>query len=291
MSFEFFQPWMGVVIGAAIGVAGLAIGRWREAVARRSFERADAMRTGFVNTVSHELRTPLTSIGGFAATLRTDWERLGPDEVDEFLGIICREVDHLSTLVEDILVVPRLESDSLDLEPEVMDLSDMVDDLVASVFAPGHEKDLLVSVPNGVKVYADPKRVGQIVRNLLSNAAKHGGRQVAVEGQYLGTHYQLVVSDDGAGIPRESRRAIFEEFEKGLGGDTRSGGIGLGLPIAQRLAKQMGGDLWFEPRFPAGSRFFVTFPLSAGAFTTHGMVPHGTRQPEFELQRPMRGIA
>lgn len=285
------EPWMGIVVGAVLALGGLAWGRWREEAARRSFERADAMRTGFVNTVSHELRTPLTSIGGFATTLRSEWESLSREDVDEFLDIICREVDHLSTLVEDILVVPRLESHSLDLEPVVMDLSDMVDDLVASVFAPGHEKDLHVSIPTGVKVYADPKRVGQIVRNLLSNAAKHGGRQIAIEGQYLGTHYQLVVSDDGAGIPRESRSAIFEEFEKGLGGDTRSGGIGLGLPIAQRLATQMGGNLWFEPRFPAGSRFFVTFPLSAGAFANHATVPPGTRQPEMELQRPMRGIA
>jgi signal transduction histidine kinase len=249
------------------------------------------MRMGFVNTVSHELRTPLTSIGGFASTLRRDWSELSDQDIDEFLDIICREVDHLSTLVEDILVVPSLESESLDLEPEVMDLSEMVDELVAAVFAPGHGKDLVITIPAGIKVYSDAKRVGQIVRNLLANAAKHGGRQIAIEGQYVGTHYELVVSDDGAGIPRESRRAIFEEFEKGLGGDTRSGGIGLGLPIAQRLSRQMGGDLWFEPRFPAGSRFFVTFPLSAGVFDGGVSLPPGSRQPEFELQRPMRGIA
>lgn len=259
--------WLGLVIGCAVGLAGITLGVARVAAARRSFERADRMRTEFVNTVSHELRTPLTSISGFVSTLQDGWRDLPGDDVDEFLDIVRRESDHLATLVEDILVVPRLESGRLDLEPDVMDLSALVDELLASVFAPTADKDLHVTIPNGVKVYADPKRVGQIVRNLLANANNHGGRQVAVEGQYLGTHYQLVVSDNGTGIPREQRAAIFEEFEKGLGGDGRSGGIGLGLPIAQRLARQMGGDLWFEPRFPAGSRFFVTFPLSAGAST------------------------
>lgn len=259
--------WTALVVGATIGVAGVVWGIARVGAARRSFERADRMRTDFLNTVSHELRTPLTSISGFVTTLQDGWRDLPPSDVDEFLEIVHRESDHLGTLVEDILVIPRLEAGKLDLEPEVMDLSALVDALLSSVFSPSTDKDLHVTIPNGVKVYADPKRVGQIVRNLLANANSHGGRQVAVEGQYVGTHYQLVVSDDGTGIPREQRTAIFEEFEKGLGGDGRTGGIGLGLPIAQRLARQMGGDLWFEPRFPAGSRFFVTFPLSAGAST------------------------
>lgn len=260
-----WEPWVWALAGGVVAVAGVLWGVARAGAARRSFERSDRMRTDFVNTVSHELRTPLTSISGFIATLEDGWRDLPPEDVDEFLAIVRRESDHLATLVEDILVVPRLESGRLDLEPEVMDLSALVDELLVSVFAPSTNKDLHVTIPNGVKVYADPKRVGQIVRNLLANANAHGGEQVAVEGQYLGTHYQLVVSDNGSGIPRDQRAAIFQEFEKGLGGDGRSGGIGLGLPIAQRLARQMGGDLWFEPRFPAGSRFFVTFPLSAGA--------------------------
>lgn len=262
---ESLHPLAGIAAGLLIAVGGLLWSRWREREARVSFERADRMRTEFVNTVSHELRTPLTSIAGFTQTLRDGWDDLSAEEVDEFLTIIGREADHLSTLVEDILVVPRLESGRLDLAPMVMDLSQLVDELLEAVFPPGHGKDLHVAIPSGVKVFADPKRVGQIVRNLLANARTHGGEQIAVEGQYLGTHYLLAVSDNGAGIPRERRAAIFSDFEKGIGGDGSTGGIGLGLPIAQRLARQMGGDLWFEPRFPSGSRFFVTFPLSAGA--------------------------
>lgn len=254
-------PWVGVI---SVSLAAVGWAAFKARAAKASFERADRMRTEFVNTVSHEFRTPLTSIAGFSNTLRDQWEALDAGDIDEFLGIICAEAEHLSTLVEDILVVPRLESGRLNLQPVVMDLSTLVAETVRAVFPPGHDRELMVTIPNGVKVYADPLRVGQIIRNLLSNALKHGGPQVAVDGQYIGTHYQLVVSDTGAGIPRDQRGAIFEEFDRGGVGDV-TGGIGLGLPIAQRLARQMGGDVWFEPRFPAGSRFFVTFPLSGGA--------------------------
>jgi signal transduction histidine kinase len=213
--------------------------------------------------VSHELRTPLTSIAGFAEALREADSGLSPDEREEFLTIICREAEHLSTLVEDILVVPRIEAGRLDLAPLVMDISEVVEELVPTIFPPGHGRDIQISVPAGVKVFADPKRVGQIVRNLLANANSHGGTAIAVEGTYIGTHYQLTVSDNGSGVPVERRSAIFEQFEQGTVGDARNNpGMGLGLPIARKLAQQMGGELWFEPRFPTGSRFCVSFPLS-----------------------------
>ena len=260
---EALGAWLGPLLGGGLAVVGVGWAALRARAARLSFERADRMRTEFVNTVSHEFRTPLTSIAGFSSALRTGWHDLAADEIDEFLGIIWTEAEHLSTLVEDILVVPRLEAGRLYLQPVVMDLSALVDEILKVVFSPGHGKELMLTIPNEVKVYADPRRVGQIIRNLLSNARNHGGAQVAIDGQYLGTHYQLAISDTGVGIEPELREVIFEEFERGAGADV-TGGIGLGLPIAQRLARQMGGDLGFEPRFPSGSRFFVTFPLSAG---------------------------
>lgn len=260
---------MGLTVYLAmLGALLLALGAllWalrQRRIAETSFRGANRLKNEFVSMVSHELRTPLTSIAGFAEALRVDWEAHSPEERDEFLAIICREADHLSTLVEDILVVPRIEAGRLDLEPQVMDISEALDEIVPTIFTPAHRRDLQVFVPSGVKVYADPKRVGQILRNLLANARVHGGDAVSVEGTYIGTHYQLTVSDNGAGVPIERRAAIFQEFEQGSAGDARSHqGMGLGLPIARKLAQQMGGELWFEPRFPTGSRFCVSLPLS-----------------------------
>ncbi len=245
----------------AVGAVAWAIRQ--RTVAVRTYHGANRLKNEFVSMVSHELRTPLTSIAGFAEALRDRDDELVAGEREEFLTIICREAEHLSTLVEDILVVPRIEAGRLDLSSRVMDVSEVVAELVPAVFPPGHRLDIQVSVPKGVKVYADPKRVGQIIRNLLANARNHGGQSIAVEGTYIGTHYQLTVSDNGPGVPADRRTAIFEPFEQGSTGDSRQhSGMGLGLPIARRLAQHMGGELWYESRFPTGSRFCVSFPLS-----------------------------
>jgi signal transduction histidine kinase len=116
----------------------------------------------------------------------------------------------------------------------------------------------------GVRMHADPKRVQQVVRNLLENARKYGGDQVLVEGFAHGEQYVLVVSDNGPGVPDGSANQIFEHFEQLSKGDSRSSsGIGLGLPIARRLARAMGGDVWYERRFPTGSRFCFSLPVKA----------------------------
>ncbi len=259
-----------VVVALGIGAFGvfLAVGSvvWAQLqmrTARNSFDEATRMKNEFVSTISHELRTPLTSIAGFAEALQETWGSLGSSEIKEFLGIMTREAEHLSTLVEDILVLPRLDAGRLEVHPEIMDLSALTGELVDSVFAPGHDKVVDLNVPTGVKVYADPKRSGQVIRNLLANAMNHGGEEIAIEGSYAGTHYLLVVSDNGAGVPHDLREVVFDQFEQGHeGSSSNKDGAGLGLPIARRLTRQMGGDLWCESRFPTGVRFCATFPLS-----------------------------
>jgi signal transduction histidine kinase len=261
---------VSVVAAMAIGGAGLLIAvgsvvwaQFQLRAARRSFEETTRMKTEFVSTISHELRTPLTSIAGFAEALQQTWGSLGSSEITEFLDIMTREAEHLSTLVEDILVLPRLDAGRLEVNPEIMDLSALAAELVESVFAPGHYREVDLNVPTGVKVFADPKRAGQVIRNLLANAMHHGGREIAIEGSYSGTHYLLVVSDNGKGIAADRREVVFDQFVQGRDGSgSNANGAGLGLPIARRLARQMGGELWCEARFPTGVRFCVTFPLS-----------------------------
>ena len=78
----------------------------------------------------------------------------------------------------------------------------------------------------------------------------------------MGDEYKVVIADNGPGIPVEDRQRIFEHFEQAVKGDARSEGVGLGLPIARKLARAMGGDLWFEPRFPTGAQFLFTIELA-----------------------------
>ncbi|HEX2153584.1 MAG TPA: HAMP domain-containing sensor histidine kinase [Acidimicrobiia bacterium] len=271
--------WTNIAI-LAVGAAAVAASLWiaaranlRVRRAEQAAEEAHSIKNDFVAMVSHELRTPLTSIAGFADTLISGWKDLPDREVDEFLYYIHKQSLYLGDLVEDVLVIPRLEAGRLRFRPERFDLGKVVHDVTDLLIATESERDVVVSMPTGVMVEADPKRVQQVVRNLLENARKYGGEQVLVEGFGYGDHYVVVVADNGPGVPEVAAEQIFEHFEQLSKGDARSSsGIGLGLPIARRLSRAMGGDVWYERRFPTGSRFCFSLPLSAGEKDPDGSV-------------------
>lgn len=259
-----------MILPAIVGLATViwawritAHGREREREVRLLSEEAHTIKNDFVALVSHELRTPLTSIAGFSDTLLESWQDLPPEEVEEFLSIINRQAIYLGDLVEDVLVIPRLEANRLRLDPELFDFGDLIEDVAQMVFPNGGRKSSLVSLPDGVRVFADRRRVQQVLRNVMENARKYGGDQILVEGFVLGDQYLIIVSDNGPGVPDEETQKVFEDFEQLSKGDARdSSGMGLGLPIARRLARAMGGDVWYERRFPTGARFCYSLPLN-----------------------------
>lgn len=271
------RHWLGLAIAVTgLGVAALVIILWSiraVATSRREAEEADRemheaniMKNDFVAMVSHELRTPLTSVSGFAEMLGQTWRDMPDTEVDEFLSIITKQAHYLGDLVEDILVIPRLEAGRLRLYPELFDLTDLSHEVAAMVFPSGGTQNASVSIPGGVKVWGDTRRTQQVLRNLMENARKFGGDQVLVEGMSLGEHFVVIVSDNGLGIPEDMKDMVFEHFEQLSKGDSRSAtGIGLGLPIARKLARAMGGEVWFERRFPIGARFCFSITQSEAA--------------------------
>jgi signal transduction histidine kinase len=234
----------------------------RHETALAAERRAVELKDEFVSMVSHEFRTPLTSIAGFTETLRANWPDLEPDEIDEFLIIMRQEASHLSNLVEDILVIPRLEAGRLRLRPEEFDLAAEVGATARLVFA-DTGMEVNPAIPGGVMVRADRGRTGQVLRNLLDNARKYGGDTVQIDGEAGTDIYTVTVSDNGPGIAEEFWEKVFDHFEQVAKGDAREAeGIGLGLPIARRLAREMGGDVWYVPRFPTGASFRFSMPLS-----------------------------
>ncbi len=234
----------------------------QQAEALAQERRAVELKNEFVSMVSHELRTPLTGIAGFTDTLSENWETLPSREVNEFLSIMSQETNHLTNLVEDILVIPRLEAGQLRLDPVRLDLASETRAVASMIFP--DSGDYSVTVPANVIVSADQTRLRQILRNLLENAKKYGGDQVLIEGELAGPGtYKLSVSDNGKGVAVEDRERIFEHFEQLSTGDGRlEQGVGLGLPIARRLTRAMGGDLWYEERFPVGARFCFSVKLA-----------------------------
>jgi len=254
---------IGVVVAIllqAVRVILAAQDRQEEALAQE--RRAVQLKNEFVSMVSHELRTPLTGITGFTETLVGSWPELPPKEVDEFLMIMFHETEHLANLVEDILVIPRLEAGQLRLHPEDLDLTVEAHGVANVVFS---DTVYSVSIPAGVIVHADRTRMRQIMRNLLENARKYGGDQVLIEGELAAPGlYKVSVSDNGRGIKEDDQERIFEHFEQLSTGDARlQQGVGLGLPIARTLARAMGGNLWYEDRFPVGAKFCFTVQIAS----------------------------
>ena len=217
--------------------------------------RTVEVKNEFVSMVSHELRTPITGISGFSETLRDHWRDLPPTEVDEFLTILRGESEHLENLVEDILVIPRLDSGHLRFHLEQVTVLTVAETVAEMVF--DDKTSVEIDIPVYVEVWSDPARLRQILRNLMENALKYGGNEVYISGEERreGT-YTVIVADNGSGVAEADRQRIFEHFEQLSKGDARlEQGVGLGLPIARKLATAMGGDLWYEDRFPVGSQF------------------------------------
>ncbi len=251
-----------LIVGAARAIAQA---RGHEAEALAAEQRAAVIKDEFATMVSHELRTPLTNIAGFALALKESWRTFDPAEVDEFLDVMCREADHLRALVDDLLVVPRLEADKLLIEPADFPLRPAAFRIAGLVFPPGGEKSVSVSVGGSVVVRADPNRVQQVLRNLLENAARHGGSQVSIEASFENAEWLVVVADDGPGIDPADRDRIFGAFEQGAAHAASGHGLGLGLTVSQVLVEAMGGRIWYEPGFPTGARFCFTLPAAARA--------------------------
>lgn len=251
-----------VALVALTGARAIRSARRGQAEAIESERRAATMKNEFVSMVSHELRTPLTNISGFAMALRDSWRSLDPAEVDEFLGVICGESEHLRRLVDDVLVVPRLEVDRLLIEPTDFPLRPAAFRIADLVFPPGGEKSASVTIGGNVAVHADPNRVEQVLRNLLENAAKHGGSQASVDATARGDEWLITVSDDGPGLRPEDRDRVFAPFEQGDPAAGPGAGLGLGLTVSRVLVEAMGGRIWYEPGFPTGARFCFTLPAA-----------------------------
>lgn len=257
-----------VLYVAALAVGGLAASRavrearLRQMTALEAEKGAAAVKNQFVSMVSHELRTPLTNISGFALTLRDGWRGFDAGEVDDYLGVICRESDHLRALVDDVLVVPRFEAGHLPIEPVDVPLGPAVTRIAALAFPPGGGKGVSISVPAGTVVRADPNRLEQVLSNLLTNAARYGGERVSVEAASRGEEVQVTVADDGPGVDRALHERVFAPFEQGAPGRALKKGLGLGLTVCRVLVDAMGGRIWYEPGAPTGARFCFTLPAA-----------------------------
>ncbi len=218
---------------------------------------------GLVSEVVHELQTPLAAISGAVGALRDPDASVDAETRARLLRVIADAAGQLQGLVDDLLLAGRLGAGRLPLEIAPCDAAAVADAVAAAARAhlpAGVE--LTVDAPPGLPpVAADPERLRQVLANLVSNAVTHAAREVRVTLAEAGGRVRISVSDDGTGVPPESRERIFEPFERGP--VSRPGpGTGLGLYLARSLAVAMGGTLTLDDVPGPGATFTVDLPTA-----------------------------
>lgn len=269
-------------------------------------EKLERMRRDFVANVSHELKTPLTSIKGYAETL-LDMETQAATHAEgecgagkgpsvAFLGTIVRNADHMTKMVNSLLVLARSEHKGEKRVLAPVDAHDVLQQCLREMALAAQAKHIGVSCEcaEGIRVMADRDGLVEVFRNLLDNAIKYSpeGTHVSVfarSGPFSSTFRFM---DEGSGIPESSKERIFERFYRieREGEAPKDGSAGLGLAICRRIVKSYGGEIWVESPLDVekgtGAAFFVTLntarpvtpdAVTAGA-TTAGAATAGKRE-------------
>jgi signal transduction histidine kinase len=227
----------------------------------------DKMKDQFVSTVSHELRTPLTSMVGYLEILLEGEAGELSEDQRRFLEIVNRSCDRLNRVIDDILVVARIDANRLSYEMQDVDLRMLTEEAVESsrMAAVRTGVDLRLSAPDEpVPAWADQTRLNQMLDNLLSNAIKFtpDGGSVSVTLARQRDVAVLQVSDTGIGVPEEEVGRLFDRFFRASTGLTISG-TGLGLPIVKSIAEAHGGTIDVESEVGVGTTFTVELPLQS----------------------------
>lgn len=232
--------------------------------ANERLKELDRLKDDFLSIVSHELRTPLTSIRSFAEILAATPE-LETERRTEFLGIIIRESERLTRLINQILDLAKLEAGRMEWHMAELDAVGAINEAVATTLALFTERGITLEtdLPEHLpQVYVDRDRLIQVVVNLLSNAVKfcepNTGR-VRVSAAAAKGEVHIAVSDNGPGIPPEERVKVFERFHQ-LHAPGAAQGTGLGLAISRQIVEHFGGRIWVETAPGGGARFVFALP-------------------------------
>jgi signal transduction histidine kinase/CheY-like chemotaxis protein/CHASE3 domain sensor protein/outer membrane murein-binding lipoprotein Lpp len=248
--------------------------------ARAAAETANLSKSEFLNSVSHELRTPLTSVIGFARIIQKELQRnifpLVPptdrkvkraiEGIDEDLGIILSEGERLTTLINNLLDLAKIEAGKMDWHMQPVMISSIIQRATAATSSMFEQKalSLIIDVKDNLpEVTGDQDKLIQVVINLISNAVKFT-QEGSVTCRALRIKNEIVVSviDTGFGIAEEDQAAVFEKFKQV--GDTltdKPKGTGLGLPICKEIVEHHGGRIWVESELGKGSNFSFTLPF------------------------------
>lgn len=230
---------------------------WQLKEKNEKLRRVMAEKEVFLAGVSHELRSPLTAMIGFIDLVVASGEALEPEDRDEMLGTISAQADDVLNLIEDLLASARVEAGTLNVVSVPVDLAAEACQVIEAT--QGGSKAEVTFTGGEAKAAADPARVRQVLRNLISNAIRYGGPTINVQVSDGADEVLFDVCDDGEGIPEADRSAVFDAYVQSDATRQVAESVGLGLSVSRELARLMGGDLTYDYR-DGQSTFSVRLP-------------------------------
>lgn len=234
-------------------------------IAKEKAEESDRLKTAFLANVSHEIRTPMNGILGFAELLKSP--DLTGDQQHRYIEVIDQSGRRMLSIINDIVDISRIEAGQVELKSETVDIHRILDELLQFFIPDADKKGLSITIAPETKnsppmAITDGTKLNQVMSNLIKNALKFTQSGTITVGYTLaGSNLQFTVSDTGIGIQPELIERVFERFFQAEFSNSRKyEGVGLGLAISKAYVELMGGRIWVESQWHAGSNFFFTIP-------------------------------
>jgi PAS domain S-box-containing protein len=204
----------------------------------------DAQKNEFLALITHDLRQPLTTILGLGVTLEGYADELPPERVRRTGRSIRQQSERIARLADDLYDVSQIESSTLLVSPRPIEVEPTV---AAALFSVAGSDEVDIDVPAGLEVQADPRRLEQVVANLVENALVHGSSPVDVSARVVGASVEIAVTDAGPRIPDSVVPTLFSRLRTVSRADRdRSRGTGMGLALVRGLIEAMGGRVWYD---------------------------------------------
>lgn len=239
-------------------------------VITRSFERlaeASRMKSEFINIVSHQLRSPLTNIKWTFEVMASEEFEVPAEKQEEYFANVKENIARMVELIDDLLIVSKIEQGSFSVAKIEISLKDLIEDLVEryKVFAEASRIKLnFYSQENLPKILADPSLLKIVTENLIDNAIRYtkGGGVVEIKLIKEKDKVLFAIKDSGVGIPQKEQKYIFQKFFRAENiSKERTRGSGLGLYVCKSILDKLGGQIWFKSQLGKGTTFYFKLPI------------------------------
>jgi K+-sensing histidine kinase KdpD len=236
---------------------------FEEASKAKALRELDSLRTELLANVSHELRTPLAAIKGFASSLLQPDISFDDETRTSFIQTIDSEADRLSHLIDDLLLMSRIEAGSYKAKKEWFEIGEIISSIRDRLYNIAVKHNLRISIPDNLPpVLVDGSRIGEVITNLVENSVKYSpeGTDILLKVEQQADRLVIHVQDNGIGIPEEAWSKVFERFYRHNNNAKRKG-FGLGLCICRGIVESHSGQIWVKSQPGQGSCFSFSLPI------------------------------